>query len=304
MKKALALLLLAALLAGFAACAARTPEAVTTTAAPPTTVLVTEVQLPAHTLTPYDEQWRHVTGRPCPEDALWYEPGARAFDACGYTFLYVVQDGGAYIIGRDNDSRESIEGLPTNTLFMPETLDGMPVVSYEGAFRKIDVGRLRFPDSKDTVSGCDLSSVGAWEVGPNEPDVEQGRATIGEYLVDSRNPTLCGMDGVLFNKERTLLKDYPGGHPRESYEVPSTVTEIADGAFDCVLGGGLRRLYIPPNVTAFPQEWPGGCGRFDWEEITVYVAPGSAAEAYFEQINEAAGGPDAFPPVKIALIET
>jgi hypothetical protein len=81
------------------------------------------------------------------------------------------------------------------------------------------------------------------------------------------------------------------------------VTEIADGAFDCTLEGGLERLVIPPSVTDLPGDWPGVSGRFDWEKTTVCVAPGSAAEAYFKRINEAAGGPGAFPPVKVEIAE-
>lgn len=38
-------------------------------------------------------------------------------------------------------------------------------------------------------------------------------------------------DGVLFNKEETNLVAYPAGKIAETYTIPTTVTEIADGAF-------------------------------------------------------------------------
>ena len=299
MKKAFAFLLLLALPACLAACK-KAPAPVPATRETITTVTAaaeTVTQAPAaRALTPYDGQYLHVRGGEytLPDGGGTY----LAFESQGYRISYSIGEDGVFISDEFNDTPDEMPEI----FFMPETINGLPVVGY--GLRKLHFNRLRFPDSCDSVISLDLSGAQALEIGPKQPGVEQTRATIGEYVVSPENPWLCAVDGVLLNKERTVLLEYPGGSARQSYTIPDTVTEIADGAFDCTLGGGLGRLVIPPHVTAFPEgEWPGVSGRFDWENTIVYVAPGSAAEAYFGQINESAGGPDAFPPVKVEIME-
>ena len=49
--------------------------------------------------------------------------------------------------------------------------------------------------------------------------------------VDSANTTYSSEDGVLFNKDKTILIRYPKGNTRTSYTIPSSVTSIGDSAF-------------------------------------------------------------------------
>lgn len=52
--------------------------------------------------------------------------------------------------------------------------------------------------------------------------------------VDENNLNLSSEDGVLFNKDKTVLLRYPTGSTRTEYTVPDSVTEIAAEAFaDC-----------------------------------------------------------------------
>ena len=64
--------------------------------------------------------------------------------------------------------------------------------------------------------------------------------------VESGNKNYCAAGGVLFTKDKATLVCYPGGKPKESYIIPSSVTEIGGGAF----GGcsGLREITIPSSV--------------------------------------------------------
>ena len=87
--------------------------------------------------------------------------------------------------------------------------------------------------------------------------------------IDSSNAYFTTVDGVLFDKNMTILYCYPAGLTNEVYTVPSTVTEIANYAFQNavnlktlnlptslnIIGGyviyntGISTIYIPKNVS-------------------------------------------------------
>ena len=54
---------------------------------------------------------------------------------------------------------------------------------------------------------------------------------LAEIRVDSENLSFLSIDGVLFNKNATVLIKYPTARPGTSYEIPDTVVIIAAGAF-------------------------------------------------------------------------
>lgn len=55
--------------------------------------------------------------------------------------------------------------------------------------------------------------------------------SLTEINVNKKNKYYSSVDGVLFNKDQTVLMIYPAGKSDPSYEVPSTVKEIASFAF-------------------------------------------------------------------------
>ena len=54
--------------------------------------------------------------------------------------------------------------------------------------------------------------------------------------------------GVLFNKDKTILIQYPIGNTRTSYTVPNSITSVGDSAFDGCLN--LTTITIPDSVTS------------------------------------------------------
>ena len=69
-----------------------------------------------------------------------------------------------------------------------------------------------------------------------------------EIQVDKNNDYFSNDEsGTLYNKEKTVLVQYPIGNDRKIFTVPDTVLRIKDGAFtDCV---NLREVIIPEGVT-------------------------------------------------------
>ncbi|MBR3835979.1 MAG: leucine-rich repeat domain-containing protein, partial [Clostridia bacterium] len=97
-------------------------------------------------------------------------------------------------------------------------------------------------------------------------------------IVDENN-TVCSSDeyGVLFNKDKTELIQYPAGNERISYTIPDSVTSIGDYAFaKC---DSLANITIPDGVTSIGDYAFYYCSSLDtvyyngtqtqWNEITI-----------------------------------
>ena len=71
-----------------------------------------------------------------------------------------------------------------------------------------------------------------------------------DISVDEGNEAYASVDGVLFNKERTVLVTYPAGKENTAYTIPDGVTNVGRSAFwDCM----LTSIVIPESVTKI--EW-------------------------------------------------
>lgn len=73
-------------------------------------------------------------------------------------------------------------------------------------------------------------------------------ASLKSFSVDNENPNYSSENGVLFNKDKTALLQYPIGKADTTYIIPDTVAEIAATAFaDCA---ALESVVIPNSVTS------------------------------------------------------
>ncbi len=77
-----------------------------------------------------------------------------------------------------------------------------------------------------------------------------GCKNLASINVDDKNRTYASVDGVLYNKEKTILIQAPG-KLQGVFTIPSGVTNIASGAFG--LCEGLTGLEIPASVTSISE---------------------------------------------------
>ena len=78
-------------------------------------------------------------------------------------------------------------------------------------------------------------------------DVFKNCIGLKEISVSPDNSDYSSQNGILFNKDKTMLKTYPCGKSETSYTVPSTVVTIGEGAFRYCYN--ITSVTIPDSVT-------------------------------------------------------
>ena len=71
--------------------------------------------------------------------------------------------------------------------------------------------------------------------------------TVTNFNVDATNPAYSSLGGVLMDKARQLLVQYPAGSSATNYDIPNTVARIGNTAFYYCLN--LHGVTIPNSVT-------------------------------------------------------
>jgi lactocepin len=91
-----------------------------------------------------------------------------------------------------------------------------------------------------------------------------GATSLTEINVDPKNEKYSSVDGVLFNKDKTLLVLYPSGKAADRYVVPNSVRTINNSAF---LGAKVKEIVLSPDLDSI------GFGTFTRSEIQTLTIP-------------------------------
>ena len=128
-----------------------------------------------------------------------------------------------------------------------------------------------------------------------------------EIIVAEDNSNYCSLDGVLYNKNQTTLRQVPGA--KKSYEFPNSVTEIGMYAFSGC--SGLNSVTIPNSVTKISTSAFRGCTGLTSVTIpnSVTIIPSDAfsgcsglTSIYCYAINPPALGSHVFNNVNISNV--
>ena len=76
-------------------------------------------------------------------------------------------------------------------------------------------------------------------------------ANLTVIQVSAINPYYSAVDGVLYNKNKTILHQFPAGKNVTSFDIPNTVTEISGSAFEYC--SNLTSVTIPNSVTSIGE---------------------------------------------------
>lgn len=213
----------------------------------------------------------------------------------------------AYCTGLTNilvDASNSNYGTANGVLF---TKDQTALVQYPaGLTGPYDISNGVTSIGDFSFNGClDLTAVtipntvtniGQWAfescIGLTNIAIPASVATIGDvafrdcdglkaFEVDDANADYSSVDGVLFNKDQSVLIQYPAAKIG-NYTVPSTVESIGDWAFsDC---SGLARVIIPDSITNIDEEAFWGCTSLT-SAIFLGNPPSETLELFGEDSN-------------------
>ncbi|MGN0655852.1 MAG: leucine-rich repeat domain-containing protein, partial [Ruminiclostridium sp.] len=76
--------------------------------------------------------------------------------------------------------------------------------------------------------------------------------SLTDITVDVDNTNYISTDGILFNKAKTTLIQYPGGKSGDSYVIPDEVKSVGRGAFtNCE---NLKSITIPDSITSIGEK--------------------------------------------------
>lgn len=149
----------------------------------------------------------------------------------------------------------------TNTVF--EVPDSVVYISDYAFDENCYLTYIIISDNVEIIDDCafnDCTMLEKIDIGKNVWHLDEafyGLKSIKEIVVDSDNKEYCSDSyGVLYNKDKTVLIQYPIANERMEFKIPDSVTTICGGAFEeCY---NLVNISISDNITTI------GCGAFNW----------------------------------------
>lgn len=126
------------------------------------------------------------------------------------------------------------------------------------------------PDSVITIGELSVHMCDYLEeiyIGDNVSYIEIGalsrNAALRKIEVAENNLDYCtDEDGVLFNKDKSILYQYTTGHPRKTYTIPNTVTKLSACSFEGSVNLNTS-IVIPSSVTHI-EDWVFPGKSFDF----------------------------------------
>jgi hypothetical protein len=148
------------------------------------------------------------------------------------------------------------EGKQLEELVIPDSVVEIGDEAFSGCAH---LKAIRVPAGLGKISKRAFETWSSAEPVGKEPEYVQAYDGVERITVDGCNDAYADIDGVLFDKEKTVLLRYPAGRTQTAYAIPDGVTKIADRAFEgCA---ALREVTLPESVTHVGRSAFYKCGE-------------------------------------------
>jgi len=166
---------------------------------------------------------------------------------------------------------------------IPEKLGGYPVtvLGKDSFYQHTNTTSITLPESLKEINGSPFYrcySLDKIFIPQNVEKIDSNPffrcSSLTKITVDSDNPLFSDSDGVLFDKNKSILISYPEGKKEESYTVPKTVKELKSDSFG--YNSKLKKITLYKSLTKFPED-----NMFVFpDNIILLVESDSAAQRY------------------------
>lgn len=169
-----------------------------------------------------------------------------AFCYCGFETIK-IPDG----VKRIGDS--AFSGCPSlQSVILP---DSVTIIGDSAFYGCQKLKEIIFPDDVTEIGSYAFVNTALTEVNIPESVQMIGKNAFSgctSIVVSEENTVYSTADGVLFNKDKTRLLQYPREKKDFSYTIPDTVREFDNSAFFFPKYSTLKKLTVPESVTAIP----------------------------------------------------
>ena len=205
-----------------------------------------------------------ATSGTCGENVIWsFDESAGMLTISGNGEMYNYGEGGPFEKYCDSIKTVDIEYGVTSisdyafsycenltSITIPDSITSIGQYAFEYC---TSLTRVTIPDSVTIIGECAFV----------------GCTSLINIIVGNNNPSfLCDEYGVLFNKDKTTLIQYPVGNTKTSYTIPNSVTTIDGCAF--ANSSNLTSLIMPNSVTSI-----GGSAFQDCTSLVSVTIPNS-----------------------------
>lgn len=221
--------------------------------------------------------------------------GAQAFNTYGELTELNVQSGNKYFASSEgvlfNKDKTALIQYPSNKTGKSYAIPATVTEIGGHAFAYSKLKEIDIPYGVEVIGERAFFSAAIEEVNipasvkEIQPWAFAGCGSVEAFNVAAENKYYCADEnGVLYNKDKTVLMNFPAEQDLESYAIPAGVVTIADHAFD---SPGLFNISIPDSVEYIEEYAFSNCYNLNQIELPADLKElGWGAFDYCENLKE------------------